>query len=266
MVEFYHVVTDPEVRSAYLNLTDDQGERHGEIFPSHRTRLAILDGQEHLTFAQKHGKNQLWGTLDHWYRANHIQASTGILVRYDPQEAQREGCPVVHLIPEAATSQAVQPLLRGSPEPSAHTEFPISLERQLEDFLVQNLSQLEAGLTLFVDEDGRHGRQYLTDVGRIDLLCRRANGDLLVVELKQGGSSDTVVGQISRYIGWVKQYLAGNRRVFGLVLTHDQDEYLKYAVLANERLMLRYFRLKLDLISEDELAAYGGAQKGREGK
>src|SRR5207249_4551886 len=98
-------------------------------------------------------------------------------------------------------------------------ELPLSLERQLEDFLASDLTLLEKGLRLYRDEDGREGRQYPTDVGVIDLLCVRDNGDILIIELKRGRSSDTVVGQVSRYMGWVARHLADGKPVKGLILT-----------------------------------------------
>jgi RecB family endonuclease NucS len=129
----------------------------------------------------------------------------------------------------------------------------LRLERQLEDFLAANPTLLEPGLRLYRDEIGRLGQQYPTDVGVIDLLCVRPSGQLLVVELKRSRASDTVVGQISRYIGWIKKNLADNGDVAGLILSHERDEALKYAVYANPNLSLRYFRLKLELVDEDAL-------------
>lgn len=188
-----------------------------------------------------------------------------MLVKYDKSETI-EGCPVVHLEAQQSAVAVGEEL---SPEEKVRelaleevrelalgeyaSEIPLSLERQLEDFLAANLGLIEPGLKLYVDEDGQQGKQYPTDVGIMDLLCRRPNGDLLVIELKRARSSDQAVGQISRYIGWVKAHLAGEASVFGLVLVHERDDSLKYAVLANDKLALRYFKLKLELVSEQEL-------------
>jgi restriction system protein len=53
------------------------------------------------------------------------------------------------------------------------------------------------------------GEQYPTDTGPIDVLAESHDGtELLVVELKRGRASDSVVGQIQRYMGYVAQDLA----------------------------------------------------------
>jgi RecB family endonuclease NucS len=71
-----------------------------------------------------------------------------------------------------------------------------------------------------------------------------------VVELKRGRGSDAVVGQVSRYMGWVKENLAGSHRVFGIILAADADEEMRYAVAAHPNLLARYFAIKLELTDE----------------
>ena len=254
MVEFERSITVAEVRSYYLNLTSDHGRRFGAEFPEHRTKFVVIDGKGRATSTQKHNDNQLWGMLKNWFIDNDIHPGDRVKVRFDPDE-RKDGQRVVYLIPE--TTNVPRPPnpeeeIVPSPYPEA-TEIPIGLEKQLEDFVASNLSLVEAGLVLYVDEDNRQGKQYPTDVGVIDLLCRRPDGSLLVIELKRGKSSDAVVGQISRYIGWVKVHMAKGAAVSGLILTHDKDESLKYAVFAHSSLVLKYFRLRLELVSEDQL-------------
>jgi RecB family endonuclease NucS len=136
---------------------------------------------------------------------------------------------------------------------STSTTIPLALERQVEDFIASNLHLVEPGLRLFVDDNGRNGRQYPTDVGPIDLLCVRPNGDFLVLELKKQRVSDTVVGQLSRYLGWVIEELAESQRVFGLILSHEKDKNLTYAVKSNPTIAIRYYRIKIDFLQEHEL-------------
>jgi restriction system protein len=66
----------------------------------------------------------------------------------------------------------------------------------------------------------------------LDFLCRDTATDaLVVVELKRGGPSDRVVGQAARYMGWVAAHLAvENQRVEGIIVAHEQDLQLAYAV------------------------------------
>ena len=86
-----------------------------------------------------------------------------------------------------------------------------ALERHLEDFLVQNWHHTELGKHYNIyEEDGEKvGQQYPSDTGSIDILAiSKDKKELLVVELKKGRVSDVVVGQVQRYMGYVKDELA----------------------------------------------------------
>ncbi len=110
------------------------------------------------------------------------------------------------------------------------------IEIHLEQWLVDHWEQVDFGAPLKIyEEDGESvGQQYDTQtVGRIDLLCEdTASGALVVIELKRGQQSDVVVGQLARYMGWVKEHLADGRAVEGIVLTPSYDERLRYAIKA----------------------------------
>lgn len=74
-----------------------------------------------------------------------------------------------------------------------------ALEEHLEEFLVQNWTQMELGREYDIyEEDGeRVGQQYETDTGPIDILAISTDKkEFLVVELKRGRTSDVVVGQV----------------------------------------------------------------------
>lgn len=109
---------------------------------------------------------------------------------------------------------------------SASNEAQIS-EKILEDFLEKNLNALEQGLTLI-------GRQHPTITGPIDLLCRDKNNNFVVVELKKGRTSDRVVGQILRYIGFIKENMldAPNQHVRGIIVGREIDKKLEMSLKA----------------------------------
>lgn len=112
-----------------------------------------------------------------------------------------------------------------------HAAF--ALELHLEEFMEANWSSIDFGrpLRIWTDAEGEWGRQYGTGVGIIDFLCEdKASNELVVVELKRGKSSDHVVGQVLRYMGWVREHLAGERGVSGIVITHEYDDRVRYAV------------------------------------
>jgi Endonuclease NucS C-terminal domain len=83
-----------------------------------------------------------------------------------------------------------------------------SLEYQLRDFLAANLSVVVVDgkrLRLFVDAAGHDGIEYPSAVGPIDILAVDNDGSFFVFELKRANSPDRAMGQLARYMGWVKQ-------------------------------------------------------------
>ena len=92
-----------------------------------------------------------------------------------------------------------------------------ALEKHLEEFLVQNWSQTELGkkYNIYEEEGELVGQQYPTDTGNIDILAiSKDKKVLLVVELKKGRASDNVVGQVQRYMGYVKEELENPTSMF----------------------------------------------------
>jgi restriction system protein len=109
-----------------------------------------------------------------------------------------------------------------------------ALEKQLEDFLVQNWKQTELGKNYDIyEEDGELvGQQYQSDTGPIDILAiSKDKKELLVVELKKGRASDSVVGQIQRYMGYVQEELAEEgQEVKGVIIALEDDLKIRRAL------------------------------------
>ena len=108
------------------------------------------------------------------------------------------------------------------------------LEKHLEDFLVANWKQTELGkqYDIYSDNGEIIGQQYASDTGPIDILAvSKDNKEILVVELKKGRASDVVVGQIQRYMGYVKSELAeSNQVVKGVIIAFEKDLRLERAL------------------------------------
>jgi hypothetical protein len=84
-------------------------------------------------------------------------------------------------------------------------DLRITLEEYLEDLLVEQWHTLPWAADLEYI-----GRQVeCVTLGRLDILARdRTSRDYVVVELKRDQGDDEVVGQVSRYMGWIKQHRA----------------------------------------------------------
>ncbi|HEY1707819.1 MAG TPA: endonuclease NucS domain-containing protein [Rhizomicrobium sp.] len=106
------------------------------------------------------------------------------------------------------------------------TEF--ALESDLQNYVSRNLGVIEAGLTLYEDE-GLTGIEFPADGRRIDLLCEDKTGGFVVIELKVSRGYDRVVGQILRYMAWVKKNIAQGKPVRGIIVAAEISEDLKLA-------------------------------------
>ncbi len=109
-----------------------------------------------------------------------------------------------------------------------------ALEKHLEDFLAQNWKQTELGKHYDIyEEDGELvGQQYPSDTGPIDILAiSKDKKELLVVELKKGRVSDSVVGQLQRYMGYVQEELAEEGQlVKGVIIALEDDLRIRRAL------------------------------------
>jgi len=121
-----------------------------------------------------------------------------------------------------------------SKDVSVEDPSAFALEKHLEDFLVFNWSQTELAkkYDLVTDEGVVVAQQYQSDTGPIDILAiSKDKKEFLVIELKKGRASDVVVGQILRYMGFVKNELAVNgEQVKGIVIALDDDLRLRNAI------------------------------------
>ncbi len=142
--------------------------------------------------------------------------------------------------------------LPAAPVPRAAEGEQIS-ERALEEHLEQHWDETpfaKSGVELARRET--HGwpcRQVFTPVNAIDLLGFEPDARRWwVFELKRGRAADSVVGQVSRYLGWIAEERRGHREsVVGAIIVKRANPKLRYAVKAHERLSLWEFDDRLDV-------------------
>jgi len=134
-------------------------------------------------------------------------------------------------------------------------EHSFRLERHLLDLLRDNWERTELGREWEIYRepgDEEAGFEYPTSVGRIDILARhRSRPEWLVVEVKRDQSTDRVIGQILRYMGWVKHNLASpEEEVRGLIISSDVDKNLQYALAALPPGHVRVMRYRVQFFLE----------------
>ena len=131
-------------------------------------------------------------------------------------------------------SAEIERFLQGVTVETIEDSSSFALEKHLEDFLVSNWNSTGLGKEYIIyEEDGEpSGQQYATDTGPIDILAiSKDKKTLLVIELKKGKASDSVVGQILRYMDYVVEVLAEpDQTVRGIVIALDDDKKLRRAL------------------------------------
>jgi len=136
--------------------------------------------------------------------------------------------------------------ISGSEDVESASRF--ALEEILEEFLVANWEHTEFGknyniLTL----DGKKvGQQFPSDTGPIDILAlSKDEKEYLVIELKRGKANDRVVGQLLRYMGFVKKDLCQDgKTVRGAIVAHQDDLGMRNALSMVED--VEFYRYSID--------------------
>ncbi|MBC8204613.1 DUF1016 family protein [bacterium] len=128
-------------------------------------------------------------------------------------------------------------------------------EYQLHRYLFDHWDRLS-----FFDEWEINGAKYnmgkfkTNEVWEIDILAKhKQEPKWLVVELKNEQSSDVTIGQISRYMGWIKRNKAKkDEEVEGLIISHDINLEILYALYCNSKIRLCTYNVEDDVLKLSE--------------
>jgi restriction system protein len=155
--------------------------------------------------------------------------------------------------------EEIEKLIGGAPSPAIISTDPtvedasaFALEKHLEDFLMENWSQTDLGRDYDIyREDGEPvGQQYQTDTGPLDILAiSKDKKRLLVVELKKGRASDSVVGQTLRYMSYVQEELAEpGQTVHGAIIAHEDDQRIRRALAMTSNIGFYRYEISFKLV------------------
>lgn len=130
--------------------------------------------------------------------------------------------------------------------------FP--MEKHLEDFIIQNWARTSFAheYEVFTDGEGNTGQQYNIGDGRIDILAiSKDRKHLLVIELKKGHTSDVVVGQTLRYMGYIQDELAENgQTVKGAIIALEDDKKLRQALRIVPQIEFYRYQIRFKLVKD----------------
>lgn len=136
--------------------------------------------------------------------------------------------------------------------PDVEDAAAFAMEKHLEDFLVKNWAQTELGkdYDIYAEDGEPVGQQYPTDTGPMDLLAvKKDKSELLVVELKRGKASDVVVGQVLRYMGFVKEDLAeSHQAVRGAIIALEDDLRIRRALAVTPSIQFFRYQISFKLL------------------
>lgn len=135
---------------------------------------------------------------------------------------------------------------------SFYSPLEIKLERHLQEFLAdywEDISLNQQWSLYSEKDDGDAGVEYPCDVGSIDILARHKNGkDWLVIELKRKQAIDDTLGQVLRYMGWVKAEMAKpGEKVQGMIIARKASQKLLYALNAVNDVDLQLYEVEFKL-------------------
>ena len=161
----------------------------------------------------------------------------------------------VRIDEEAAEDEEVD--LSGHATSQASSEF--LLERDLQLYLAKNLDRIEPGMRLYEDE-GIRGIEYEASGGRrIDILAVDRAGALVVLELKVSKGYDRVVGQLMRYVNWVRLNLADpGQNVRGIIVCRHVSVDLQLACASLPEVELFEYQLTVNVTRQAPLVIPGG--------
>ena len=135
------------------------------------------------------------------------------------------------------------------------TPNAFALEQHLRDFIAKNIGDIDFNgrrLKLYQEHEEHDGVEYPTDTGRIDILAVSAddNQEFFVIELKLSRGSDSAIGQLMRYMSWVRETLADDSKVNGIIVAQSIDDRLKRAAgMMCSRVELYKYELQFNLRS-----------------
>ena len=143
------------------------------------------------------------------------------------------------------TDVPADPRHEGSAAQQAASAVGFIYETHLQDHIERSWSEVSAKMGLTGYDLAERDCDL---VGTADIVARsRESGDWVVIELKRSDVVDVAIGQITRYMSWVKEHRAGDAPVRGVLVARQFDEKTRYSARAIPGLTLWKYSLSFSL-------------------
>ena len=120
-------------------------------------------------------------------------------------------------------------------------------ERDLKNFLANNLQVIGPSLTVYEDGD-ISGVEFPVGGRYIDILAVDDGQNFIVIELKVSKGYDRAVGQLLRYMAWIEKNLAEpEQKVKGMIIARSISEDLRLATSRVKDVELFEYELSITL-------------------
>ena len=128
----------------------------------------------------------------------------------------------------------------------ANSKLIFEKEKDLHDYLIKNWKEIDQFKEWNLENIHRKGKVDTKEIGEMDILAKHKNEPRwLVIELKKDQSSDETIGQILRYMGWVRINLArDDEKVEGIIISNSSDNYMPYAIMCTSNIELMSYEFE----------------------
>lgn len=149
--------------------------------------------------------------------------------------------------------------LRASEE---NTSLSYDYEKDMQKNFFEKWNNIGFSEDYYIVDESHEGKYKAGEIGEIDLLAHhRTKNEWLILEFKRGMSSDKVVGQTLRYMGWVYKNLANSAdKINGAIICSDFDENVELSLnMLSDIKMYVYNRIdehRIELIPQEEVKVH----------
>ena len=128
-----------------------------------------------------------------------------------------------------------------------------SLFRLIGSDVLESLKRILPSLGLKRFNGADFPAEYNPGFGGTVILCTdNKTGDFVVVDFNRGEAPADTLIRVLHYMSWVRQTLAGNKDVRGVVLTESANETLATIVKEVPNVDLRFYRIGIELLGSSE--------------